>query len=101
MRIVLTSFAFAGLLITLACHRQEPVPAEVQFVRDETKRFDQYTQLVNRIKEDQAAASSFIKRWDETVCKKRDQTLIAMGDHAGCGTPPVAVPAQAKQGEKK
>ena len=85
MRIVLT-LSFALALIGCAA-KKAPVPAEVQFVRDEAARFQQYNELVTRQKEDAAATQSFIKLWGDTVCKKRDQQLIAFGDRVGCGTP--------------
>ena len=103
-----TAWAVTALFVALAgmpaCHRQESVPAEVQFMRDEAKRFEQYTQLVNRIKEDQAATTSFTKLWNDSVCKKRDQVLIALGDRVGCGAPQPAAPqepATPKAPEKK
>jgi hypothetical protein len=86
---------FVALAVMSACNFfKEPVPAEVQFMRDEAKRFEQYTQLVNRIKEDQAATSSFTKLWSESICKKRDQALIALGDRVGCGAPQAAAPQE-------
>ena len=87
---------FVALAAMPACHPQkkESVPAEVQFMRDEAKRFEQYTALVNRIKEDQAATSSFTKLWSESICKKRDQALIALGDRVGCGAPQAAAPQE-------
>ena len=98
MRIVLT-LSFALALIGCAA-KKAPVPAEVQFVRDEAARFQQYTELVNRQKEDAAATQSFIKRWGDTVCKNRDQQLIAFGDRVGCGTQPTPPPAQPPKPQK-
>ena len=97
-RIILFALTLA---VMPACHITEKVPAEVQFVRDEATRFQQYTDLVNRQKEDAASTQSFIKLWGDAVCKKRDQQLIAFGDRVGCGTPPPAAPPVAPLPKEK
>jgi hypothetical protein len=85
-----------ALAVMPACHNTEKVPAEVQFVRDEAARFQQYIQLGNRLKEDQAAINSFTKMWNDSVCKPRKQTLAALGDHVGCTTPEEKKPEEKK-----
>ena len=101
MRFVLTAL-IAVLLLSGCGSWSKKVPAEVQFVRDEAARFQQYNELTNRQKEDAAATQSFIKWWGDTICKKRDQQLIAFGDRVGCGTQPIPPPVpQPKPPEKK
>jgi hypothetical protein len=105
MRFFLKSLTIIAIALVgmTGCKRQAtpPVPAEVQFVRDEATRFQQYTDLVNRQKEDAAATQSFIKLWGDAVCKKRDQQLIAFGDRVGCGTLPSAAPPVAPLPKEK
>ena len=101
MRIVLILSFVLALIGCGAKKEKATVPAEVQFVRDEATRFQQYTDLVNRQKEDAAATQSFIKLWGDTICKKRDQQLIAFGDRVGCGTLPSAAPPVAPLPKEK
>jgi hypothetical protein len=106
MRFVLIIAALAALVACSTKKANQSVPAEVQFVRDEAARFQQYTDLVNRQKEDAAAVQSFVKLWDTTICKKRDQQLIALGDRVACGNLPASpatpqTPPAPKTPEKK